>query len=161
MRDLIQETRVQVASIPQTGSQGQASTSAGKSLLDPKSFTVKVFDGDKGDKEDFEEWRDDLEEQLDAFFPGVKAILTKGARSGIEITESNFKQYEEAVEKIFSVLDIDGSGSLGIDEFVHGPRRRWRNAPPLAASRFEPRGYTFTEWTRRPSRGRCAPKKGC
>ena len=29
-------------------------------------------------------------------------------------------QYKEAVSKIFAVLDVDGSDSLGIDEFVEG-----------------------------------------
>ena len=59
--------------------------------MDPKTFSSKVFDGGKGEKEGFEEWRDDLEDQLETYFPGIKSILTVAARATVEITESNFE----------------------------------------------------------------------
>ena len=73
---MIQELRVQIASVANSASGSGPSGGGGphKSLLDPKSFSLETSDGDKGEKEDFEEWREDLEEQLDHFYPGIKEI---------------------------------------------------------------------------------------
>merc|ERR1719399_462389 len=39
---------------------------------------------------------------------------------GAHISEDMIPQYQEAIAQLFSVLDVDGSESLGIDEFMSG-----------------------------------------
>ena len=43
-----------------------------KSLMDPKNFELKYLDGDKEIKNAIDEWRDDMEEYLNSFFPNLK-----------------------------------------------------------------------------------------
>ena len=56
---------------------GGSSSHKTKSILDPKNFVITVFDGDKGDKENLEEWREDIEDFLDTNYSKVKAVLEK------------------------------------------------------------------------------------
>ena len=51
-----------------------------KSLMDPKNFELKYLDGDKKTKNAIDEWRDDMEEYLNSFFPNLKFFLEKTAR---------------------------------------------------------------------------------
>ena len=60
-----------------------------KSLMDPKKFDLKYLDGDKETKNAIDEWRDDMEEYLNSFFPNLKFFMEKAARWKIEIDEEN------------------------------------------------------------------------
>ena len=58
-----------------------------KSLMDPKNFELKYLDGDKETKNAIDEWRDDMEEYLNSFFPNLKFFMEKAARWKTEIDE--------------------------------------------------------------------------
>ena len=90
MNTLLGQVRTEVVRISNAG--GGGGNSNNKSLLDPKQFVLVKFDGDEqlGNKEHFEEWRDDIEEYLNSQRPGLKAVLEAAARFGEEISHYNF-----------------------------------------------------------------------
>ena len=96
MNTLLGQVRTEVVRIGNAG--GGGGNSHNKSLLDSKQFVLVKFDGDEklGNKENFDEWRDDIEEYLNAQRPGLKAVLEAAARYGEEISRYNF---EDVVRK--------------------------------------------------------------
>lgn len=93
MQEVITTVRMEVNVLGATSAQsGGSSQPRGlKPLLDPKSFALTKYDGSPGEKEDFEEWRDDMEEYLETYRSNIKPILQKAARFQHEITRSNFE----------------------------------------------------------------------
>ena len=74
----------------QGGGQGSGGGRGGKrQLIDAKNFTLKVFDGDRDSKQAFEEWREDIQDYLNSFFPGIKGVLDRAARWKDEIDQHN------------------------------------------------------------------------
>ena len=75
---------------------GTSGPSGSKSLLDTKNFTLTKVDGDKESKIVWEDWREDLEEYLNALRPEIKKVLQKAARWKFEITEDEFEKIADA-----------------------------------------------------------------
>ena len=74
-----------------TAGSSRPSSGGGRSLIDPKTFKLTVFDGDKHEnKQMWEDWREDMEDYLNQFHPGIKAILEKAARWKSEVTIGEF-----------------------------------------------------------------------
>ena len=91
----LQGTTVQIrADMSAMGNSGSGGSGGhrSKSLIDSKNFVIAKFDGDKAVKEDWDEWRDDLEDYLETFFPKIKTVLTKAARWAAVITAENFDE---------------------------------------------------------------------
>ena len=94
MQEVLSQTRMDVNALGHASAStgGQSQPRGLRPLLDPKSFTLVKYDGAPGEKEDFEEWRDDMEEYLETYRTNIKPILQKAARFEHEITRGNFDE---------------------------------------------------------------------
>jgi len=93
MKTGIQAMRTDLNSVQSQVDAGGGSASGGgngggkRSLIDPKTFKLLTFDGDKHEtKQMWEDWREDMEDYLQEFHKGIKPILEKAARWKVEIT---------------------------------------------------------------------------
>ena len=80
----------------QAGGGTERARGSSRKLIDSKNFQLKVFDGDTDTKNTFEEWREDMQDYLETFFPQISMILDKAARWGDDITGTNISDVVRA-----------------------------------------------------------------
>ena len=87
------QTQADVKRLDERDHGGHGGSESGpRSLINTKNFELKKYDPDRDSKAVWEEWRDDLEEHLNALRPGIKTVLEKVARWKVEISASNFTE---------------------------------------------------------------------
>ena len=79
----------QLESSPSSGP-GPSGEGKMKSLLDTKQFQIRTLDGAPEHKMALDDWREDMEEYLEAFRPSIKLILAKAARWTKDVDETEF-----------------------------------------------------------------------
>ena len=97
LNNALVQTQAEVKRIDEKDHGGHGGSDSGqRSLINTKNFELKKYDPDRDSKAVWEEWRDDLEEHLNALRPGLKAVLEKVARWKVEISASNFNEILQA-----------------------------------------------------------------
>ena len=121
MRSELSSTQAEMARVASSTGGGPRSSN-NKKLLDPKNFNLTIFDGDKESKLEWEEWKEDMLDFLNGYFPGSKDILEKAGRWKEDIDEHQLSSI--CSELNFNPM-ANGWSYEGVKKYVNSFMRKY------------------------------------